>query len=125
MTAARSRCRWCRLRAALWAIGDQFTPGLGGAKRIDAYVAEDTGPEFPGLGWCLTLGAATIQAAASEVGRGAGLPGSATRPPAWYGVAVLVVLGAEALAERRLFVPVDGGGEDQGDHRGPPEQGGL
>jgi hypothetical protein len=57
MTAARSRCR---LRAALWAIGDQFTPGLGGAKRIDAYVGEETGPEFPGSDWCLTPGAATI-----------------------------------------------------------------
>ena len=32
---------------------------------------EETGPEFPGSDWCLTLGAATIQAAASEVGRGA------------------------------------------------------
>src|SRR5215467_2652661 len=124
-------CRWS-LRAALWAIDDQFTPRLGGAKRIDAYVGEETGPAFPGSDWCLTLGAATIQAAASEVGRGAwtpavyrGLPGSATWPPAWYGVAVLVVLGAEALAERRLLVPVDGGGEDQGGHRGPPEQGGL
>jgi hypothetical protein len=60
-----------RLRAALWAIGDQFTPWLGDAKRIDAYVGEEIGPEFPGSDWCLTLGAATIPAAASEVGRGA------------------------------------------------------
>src|SRR5215471_10314653 len=74
MTAARSWCRCVRLRAAHWAISDQFTPGLGGAKRIDAYVGEETGPEFPGSDWCLILGAATIQAAASEVGRGAWTP---------------------------------------------------
>ena len=61
----------CRLRAALWAISDQFTPGLGGARRIDAYVGEETGPEFIGSDWYLALGAATIQTAASEVGRGA------------------------------------------------------
>src|SRR6516225_8640944 len=80
MTAENSACDHdgspipvpvCRRRAALWAIGDQFTPGLGGARRIDAYVGEETGPEFPGSDWYLTLGAATIQTAASEVGRGA------------------------------------------------------
>ena len=61
-------CAGC---AALWAVSDQFTPGLGGARRIDAYVGEETGPEFIGSDWYLTLGAAIIQTAASEVGRGA------------------------------------------------------
>jgi hypothetical protein len=69
MTAADAGAG-ARLRAAHWAISDQFTPGLGDARRIDAYVGEATGPEFPGSDWYLTLGAATIQTAASEVGRG-------------------------------------------------------
>ena len=55
-------CADCAQRSG--PIGDQFTPGLGGAKRIDAYVGEETGPEFPGSDWCLTLGAAIIRAAA-------------------------------------------------------------
>jgi hypothetical protein len=71
MTAARCRCRCVPAARSALAIGDQFTSGLGGARRIDAYVGEETGPEFIGSDWCLTLGAATIQTAASEVGRGA------------------------------------------------------
>jgi hypothetical protein len=37
----------CRqLRAADWVVADEFTPGLGGARHVDLYVGEETGPAF-------------------------------------------------------------------------------
>jgi hypothetical protein len=44
-----------RLRAARWRIMDEFTPGLGGDKHIDAYIGEETGPGFTDSDWYLTL----------------------------------------------------------------------
>jgi len=44
-----------RLRAAVWRISDEFTPGLGGARHIDAYIGPETGPGFTGSEWYTTL----------------------------------------------------------------------
>src|SRR5262249_26568669 len=88
-------------------------------------------PEFPGSDWCLTLGAATIQAAASEVGRGAwwweaggvsGLPGWATWPPPGSRPPVFVVLRAEPALQLRLLQPVDPGDQRECDETRVPQQ---
>ncbi|MFI5493968.1 hypothetical protein [Actinoplanes sp. NPDC051859] len=50
------------LRAATWTVTDEFTPGLGGDKHIDAYIGEQTGPDFTSSPWYLTLYDATLQA---------------------------------------------------------------
>ncbi|MEV4702736.1 hypothetical protein [Actinoplanes sp. NPDC049316] len=49
------------LRDARWTVTDEFTPGLGGSKHIDAYIGEETGPGFTGSPWYLTLRGATIR----------------------------------------------------------------
>jgi hypothetical protein len=49
-----------RLRDAHWAVVDEFTPGLGGAKHVDAYIGEETGPAFTGTEWYLTLAGAVL-----------------------------------------------------------------
>jgi hypothetical protein len=49
-----------RLRAARWRILDEFTPGLGGTKHLDAYIGEETGPGFTNSPWYLTLTNATL-----------------------------------------------------------------
>jgi hypothetical protein len=49
-----------KLRAAHWTIVDEFTPGLGGKKHIDAYIGEETGPGFTDSPWYLTLTGATL-----------------------------------------------------------------
>jgi hypothetical protein len=50
-----------RLRAAHWTITDEFTPGLGGKKHIDAYIGEETGPGFTDGPWYVTLLGATLR----------------------------------------------------------------
>jgi hypothetical protein len=49
-----------RLRGARWTIADEFTPGLGGEKHIDAYIGEETGPGFTDSDWYVTLTGATV-----------------------------------------------------------------
>jgi hypothetical protein len=49
-----------RLRGAHWAVVDEFTPGLGGAKHVDAYVGEETGPDFTRGDWYVTLTGAVL-----------------------------------------------------------------
>lgn len=44
-----------RLRAASWRISDEFTPGLGGRRHIDAYIGPETGPGFTASEWYTTL----------------------------------------------------------------------
>jgi hypothetical protein len=48
------------LRAAHWRIDDQFTPGLGGRKHIDAYIGPETGPDFTDSDAYTTLVDATL-----------------------------------------------------------------
>jgi hypothetical protein len=49
------------LRAAKWLVTDEFTPGLGGRKHIDAYLGAETGPDFTASDWYLTLRNATLR----------------------------------------------------------------
>ncbi|GGQ59796.1 hypothetical protein [Couchioplanes azureus] len=49
------------LRAARWTVTDEFTPGLGGDKHVDAYIGEQTGPGFTDSPWYLTLHDATLR----------------------------------------------------------------
>jgi hypothetical protein len=35
-----------RLRASRWTVVDEFTPGFGGPRHVDAYIGEETGPDF-------------------------------------------------------------------------------
>jgi len=49
------------LRDARWTVTDEFTPGLGGSKHIDAYIGEETGPDFTSSAWYLTLRGATLR----------------------------------------------------------------
>ncbi|WP_199509995.1 hypothetical protein [Nucisporomicrobium flavum] len=49
------------LRDARWTVTDEFTPGLGGTKHIDAYIGEETGPDFTSSPWYLTLRGVTIR----------------------------------------------------------------
>ncbi|MEV6597804.1 hypothetical protein AB0M36_13145 [Actinoplanes sp. NPDC051346] len=49
------------LRDARWTVTDEFTPGLGGDKHIDAYIGEQTGPDFTDSPWYLTLYDATLR----------------------------------------------------------------
>lgn len=49
-----------KLRAAHWRIVDEFTPGLGGRKHIDAYIGPETGPGFTDSDWYITLERATL-----------------------------------------------------------------
>jgi hypothetical protein len=50
-----------RFRRAAWRVDDEFTPGLGGAKHIDAYVGPETGPDFTGSAGYVTLEGATLR----------------------------------------------------------------
>jgi hypothetical protein len=45
---------------AAWKITDEFTPGLGGARHIDAYIGPETGPGFTDSAWYLTLTGARL-----------------------------------------------------------------
>jgi hypothetical protein len=49
------------LRDARWTVTDEFTPGLGGSKHIDAYIGEETGPGFTSSQWYLTLRGAVLR----------------------------------------------------------------
>ncbi len=49
-----------RLRAAHWTVVDEFTPGLGGARHIDAYIGEETGRDFTRGDWYTTLTSAVL-----------------------------------------------------------------
>jgi hypothetical protein len=52
----------CRtLRAGHWTVRDEFTPGLGGRKHIDAYIGAETGPDFTDSDWYITLDAVQIR----------------------------------------------------------------
>ncbi|MBL7252828.1 hypothetical protein [Paractinoplanes lichenicola] len=43
------------LRDGKWLITDEFTPGLGGSKHIDAYIGPETGPGFTDSAWYVSL----------------------------------------------------------------------
>ncbi|BCJ49457.1 hypothetical protein Asp14428_09320 [Actinoplanes sp. NBRC 14428] len=49
------------LRDARWTVTDEFTPGLGGNRHLDAYIGEETGPDFTSSPWYLTLRGATLR----------------------------------------------------------------
>jgi hypothetical protein len=49
------------LREARWTVTDEFTPGLGGSKHVDVYIGEETGPDFTGSAWYLTLTGASLR----------------------------------------------------------------
>lgn len=58
---SRPAARVCTaLRNAAWQVTDEFTPGLGGSHHIDAYIGEETGRDFTGSPWYLTLRNATL-----------------------------------------------------------------
>jgi hypothetical protein len=48
------------MRAAGWRIDDEFTPGLGGRKHVDAYIGPETGPDFTDSDAYTTLVGATL-----------------------------------------------------------------
>ena len=48
------------LRDARWEVTDEFTPGLGGPRHLDAYIGPETGPGFTGSPWYLTLTGARL-----------------------------------------------------------------
>lgn len=49
------------LRRAAWTVTDEFTPGLGGDRHLDVYLGEETGPDFTGSPWYLTLTGASVR----------------------------------------------------------------
>jgi hypothetical protein len=49
-----------RLRGARWRVSDEFTPGLGGARHVDVYIGEETGPGFTDSAWYTTLAGAVL-----------------------------------------------------------------
>jgi hypothetical protein len=49
------------LRSAHWQVTDEFTPGLGGKKHLDAYIGPETGPGFTDSDWYITLEKATLE----------------------------------------------------------------
>jgi hypothetical protein len=50
-----------KLRASRWTVTDEFTPGLGGNRHVDAYVGEETGPGFTDSDWYTTLTDAALK----------------------------------------------------------------
>ncbi|GIF39190.1 hypothetical protein [Actinoplanes xinjiangensis] len=58
-TAPRAVC--AALREAAWTITDEFTPGLGGPRHLDAYIGEETGPGFTDSPWYLSLIGARLE----------------------------------------------------------------
>jgi hypothetical protein len=48
------------MRSARWLIKDEFTPGMGGARHVDVYIGEETGPKFTDSPWYTTLTGATL-----------------------------------------------------------------
>jgi hypothetical protein len=49
------------LRGATWHVTDEFTPGLGGRKHVDAFIGPETGPHFTDSAWYVTLRGATLR----------------------------------------------------------------
>jgi hypothetical protein len=58
--SAPPRAVCAALRAAKWEITDEFTPGLGGPKHLDAYIGRETGPGFTDSEWYLSLAGARL-----------------------------------------------------------------
>jgi hypothetical protein len=58
--SAPPRAVCAALRAAKWEITDEFTPGLGGPKHLDAYIGRETGPGFTDSEWYLSLTGARL-----------------------------------------------------------------
>lgn len=50
-----------RIRAARWTITDEFTPGLGGAQRLDLYIGEQTSVDFTNNDLYVALYDATVE----------------------------------------------------------------
>jgi hypothetical protein len=50
-----------RLRQPRWTVRDEFTPGLGGSRHVDVYIGEETGPDFTGSDWYVTLRDARLE----------------------------------------------------------------
>jgi hypothetical protein len=50
-----------KLRAAVWTVTDEFTPGLGGTRHVDVYIGEETGPHFTDSAWYTTLNNASLR----------------------------------------------------------------
>lgn len=48
------------LRRNTWRVIDEFTPGLGGPRHIDAYIGPETGPDFTDSKWYVTLTGARL-----------------------------------------------------------------
>jgi hypothetical protein len=48
------------LRRASWLVTDEFTPGLGGQRHLDAYIGPETGPDFTDSDWYVTLQGARL-----------------------------------------------------------------
>ncbi|MFI1989118.1 hypothetical protein [Actinoplanes sp. NPDC020271] len=51
------------LRDGAWKISDEFTPGLGGRKHIDAYIGPETSANFTDSDWYITLNGAELRTA--------------------------------------------------------------
>ncbi|WP_250006736.1 hypothetical protein [Actinoplanes sp. M2I2] len=43
------------VRKASWLVTDEFTPGLGGRRHLDAYIGPETGPGFTDSDWYVSL----------------------------------------------------------------------
>ena len=49
------------LKSATWTVTDEFTPGMGGNRHIDAYIGPETGPDFTDSAWYVSLTGATLR----------------------------------------------------------------
>ncbi len=50
-----------KLRRARWTVTDEFTPGLGGERHVDAYIGPETVPDFTDSDWYVTLTGARLR----------------------------------------------------------------
>lgn len=50
-----------RFTAAIWTIGDEFTPGLGGPRHLDLYIGEETSESFTEGPYYVTFTGATLE----------------------------------------------------------------
>ncbi|WP_250038325.1 hypothetical protein [Paractinoplanes maris] len=48
------------LRRGAWLVTDEFTPGLGGNRHLDAYIGPETGRDFTDSDWYVTLKGARL-----------------------------------------------------------------
>jgi hypothetical protein len=59
---SRAQAHVCAaLKRATWTVTDEFTPGLGGDRHIDAYIGAETGPGFTDSAWYVSLTGATLR----------------------------------------------------------------